>query len=418
MKKRLFIVFILGFSSGLPLAMLSSTLQAWYAASGMSLLLTGSLSLIGIPYAYRFLWGPVVDRYSLCSLGKRRSWILCMQLSLLIGFNFMAWLNPEQHPQLLACLALALACLSATQDIAIDAHRTEFLPLREHALGATVAVFGYRLALLLSGGVALIIAQHHGWMFTYRLMGGLLIVGMIAILCSDEPIHNKSPSYSVKESFIAPLKDLCLRPRFGVLVLFILCFKLGEAFTTTTSGIVMPFLIQGVGFSLETIGYVNKILGVSALLAGGLIAGIILFRCSLYNALWCFGILQALTNLLFLALAMVGHNVPLLSLAVFADNFAAGMGSTALVALFMRIVNKDFTGTQFSILVALSTIPRTFSGPIAASIQSWIGWTGLYQLSVILACTFIPFLFLLRKELAYHPKLGDTPKDAACPLVK
>lgn len=418
MNKRLFIVFLLGFSSGLPLAMLSSTLQAWYAASGMSLLITGSLSLMGIPYAYRFLWGPIVDRYSLCSLGKRRSWILCMQVSLLIGFNLMAWLSPEQHPQLLAVLALILACLSATQDIAIDAHRTEYLPFREHALGATLAVFGYRLALLLSGGVALILAQHYGWMFTYRFMGGLLILGMIAVFWSQEPMHNKVPVYGLKESFIAPLKDLCLRPRFSLLVLFIFCFKLGEAFTTTTSGIVMPFLIQGIGFSLETIGYVNKILGLTALLAGGLIAGIVLFRCSLYNALWCFGLLQALTNLLFLALAIVGHNVPLLSFAVFADNFAAGMGSTALVAFFMRVVNKDYTGTQFSILVALSTIPRTFSGPIAASIQARIGWIGLYQLSVILACTFIPFLFLIRKQFTDPPTPGCAQKEGSLQLVK
>ncbi len=145
MIKRLIIIFILGFSSGLPMALISSTLQAWYAFSGMSVLATGALSLISIPYTYRIFWGPILDRYSLGSLGKRRSWILAMQILLLVGFNLMAWLSPNTHPTLLAFLALLLACFSATQDVAIDAHRIEYLPLKEHGLGASLAVLGYRL---------------------------------------------------------------------------------------------------------------------------------------------------------------------------------------------------------------------------------------------------------------------------------
>jgi len=166
MNKRLFIVFILGFSSGLPMALISSTLQAWYAYSGMSVMTTGALSLISLPYAYRIFWGPILDRYSLCNLGKRRSWILAMQVLLLIGFNVMAWFTPEQYPKFLAFLALILACFSATQDVAIDAQRAEYLPISEHGLGASYAVFGYRLALLLSGGLALVMADQLGWPFT------------------------------------------------------------------------------------------------------------------------------------------------------------------------------------------------------------------------------------------------------------
>lgn len=180
MNKRLFVVFILGFSSGLPLALISSTLQAWYASSGMPLLLTGMLSLISIPYAYRTLWSPFLDNYSLGRLGRRRSWILAMQCLLLLGFNLMAWFTPEQHPNLLAFFALVLAFFSATQDIAIDAQRTEYLPARAQALGASLASTGYRIALFLSGGFALVIAQHFGWAFTYRLMGLLMIIGMMA----------------------------------------------------------------------------------------------------------------------------------------------------------------------------------------------------------------------------------------------
>ncbi len=398
MNKRLFIVFILGFSSGLPMALISSTLQAWYAYSGMSVLVTGTLSLISLPYAYRIFWAPILDRYSLFNLGKRRSWILAMQCLLLLGFNVMAWFNPEQYPKFLAFLALILACFSATQDIAIDAHRTEYLPTTEHALGASLAVFGYRVALLLSGGFALVMAQKLGWAFTYRLMGLLMSIGMLAIFFSKEPSTPIKEKINLTQSFIAPVKDLLARPGITCLLCFVFCYKLGEAFTTTTSGIVMPFLIQGIGFSLDTIGYVNKMLGVGSILLGGLIAGLLLTRYSLYRSLFFFGLLQALTNVLFVALAMVGKNIVLLSIAVFFDNFAAGMGSTALVALFMRLVNKQFTGTQFSILVALSTIPRIISGPVAASIQMAIGWVGLYQLSIIFALAFIPFLILIKEQ--------------------
>ena len=421
MNKRLLIVFILGFSSGLPMALISSTLQAWYASSGMSVILTGSLSLVSLPYTYRIFWGPVLDRYSLFNIGKRRSWILTMQFLLLLGFNLMAWLTPEQYPKLLAFLALILACFSATQDVAIDAHRAEYLPVSEHAIGATLAVFGYRAALLLSSGFALVLAKQFGWAFTYRVMGILMSAGMFAVFFSKEPTAEIKQHSNFFHSFIDPFKELLSRPKVIYLLCFIFCYKLGEAFTTTTSGIVMPFLIQGLGFSLDTIGYINKILGVGSILLGGLVAGLLLMRASLYQALFFFGLLQAVTNVFFVILAVTGKNVTLLAVAVFFDNFAAGMGSTALVALFMRLVNKQFTGTQFSILVALSTIPRVVSGPVAALIQMKIGWVGLYQLSILFALAFIPFLMMIKEQTkenrvdeGYSPKR----KPALCKVAK
>lgn len=398
MNTRLLIVFLLGFSSGIPLSLIGSTLQAWFADSGMSVLATGALSLVGLPYAWRFFWGPVLDRYGLGAMGKRRSWIFAMQVLLLAGFNAMAWLNPTSHPELMAALALLLAFCSATQDLAIDAHRTEYLLQREHALGASMAVFGYRLALLLSGGLALIMAQHLGWGWTYRFMGLTLSVGMLAVFVSKEPSVAMVEQVSFAKAYLAPIKELFSRAGIIPLLLFIFCFKLGEAFTTTTSGIVMPFLIQGLGFSLETIGYVNKILGMAAVLSGGLVAGLLLLHYSIYRSLLYFGLLQALTNVFFVVLAMSGKNTVILSLAVFFDNFAAGMGTTALVAFFMRLVDKRYTGTQFSILVAFSSLPRIVSGPVAAAIQMHIGWVGLYQLSVVCALLFIPFLMMITTE--------------------
>ncbi|MDP3704575.1 MAG: MFS transporter [Legionellaceae bacterium] len=399
MVKRFFIVFLLGFSSGLPLALVSSTLQAWFSEAGMSVLATGMLSLLGLPYVYRFMWAPILDRYSLLpGLGKRRSWIFVMQVLLCVGFNAMAWLSPRTSPMLMVALGFVLASFSATQDATIDAHRTEYLPAGEYGLGASLAIVGYRLALLAAGGLALIIAQYAGWVIAYRSMGCLMFLGMIAILWSPEP-SSPLPNYpSFASSCVAPVQNLFSQPEIIPFCFFILFYKLGEAFTTSTSGVVMPFLIQGIGFSLETIAYVNKILGVFAVISGGLIAGLVLLRCSLYRALLVFGLIQALTNALFVLLATVGKDVVIFSCAVVSDNFAAGMGSTALVALFMRFVDRRYTATQFSMLVALATLPRIFSGPIGALIQSWVGWVGLYQISFLLALGFIPFLLMLRQQ--------------------
>ncbi|RUR15474.1 AmpG family muropeptide MFS transporter [Legionella septentrionalis] len=396
MNKRLLIVFILGFSSGLPLSLLSSTLQAWFAEVGMSVLATGTLSLLGLPYLYRTIWGPFLDKYSILPMGKRRSWILTTQLLLLFGFNIMAWFSPDSTPMMLGVLAFVLACVGATQDMAIEAHRTEYLPPPEQGLGASVAVLGFRLALLLSGGVALVMAQQLGWASTYRIMGFLMLIGVIATIYSPEPSLDYHAQDMRFGGLAAPIKELMTRKNIIPLLFFIFFYKLAEAFTATTSGIVMPFLIQGIGFSLDWIGYINKICGIGAIVLGGLIAGVLLMRWSLYRALLVFGLLQALTNILFVALAIVGKNLVLFAVAVFFDNFAAGMGSTALVALLMRIVDRRFTATQFSLLASLSALPRIISGPFAAGLQSMFGWIGLYQLSVVFALGFLPFLLLIR----------------------
>lgn len=391
---RLVIVFLLGFSSGLPFSLITTTLQAWYAEQGVSLMTTGLLSLVGLPYLYRVFWGPFVDRYPLFSIGRRKSWILTTQVLLIVGFNILAWQNPEHYPHMMAAIALALAFISATQDIAVDAQRIEYLPASFHGLAASAAVFGYRLALMIAGGLSLVMAHRFGWTVTYRLMSLLMAIGVIATLCSQEPeIIITSEKTNLKASFLEPIKELWVRPGFVALVLFILFFKLGEAFTSTSSGIMMPFLIQGLGFSLDAIGYINKILGVAAILCGSCAAGFLLIRWSLFKSLLFFGLCQALANILFIVLAMTGKNLMLFALAAVCDNFAAGMSSTALVAFFMRMVNQRFTATQFSLLVGIASIPRVFSGPLAVLLQSHLGWVGLYQCAFFLSLCFIPLLF-------------------------
>ena len=396
MFKKFLVIFLLGFSSGLPLALVTSTLQAWFAESAMSVFVTGSLSLVGLPYVYRFLLAPLLDRFSLSRLGKRRSWLLILQSCLLLGLNAMAWLSPAQTPMVMFFLAMFLALCSASQDSVIDAHRIEYLSDNEQGLGASLADVGYRLALLLSGGIGLIMAAHWGFTVVYRWAGALMTVGMLTTYLSREPFQAVTQVLSFSESFVIPFQQIGQRPLWLCFLCFIFFYKLGEAFTASTSGIVMPFFIQGLGFSLETIGIVNKIVGTVAVVFGGVVAGFVLLRYQIYRILWFFGILQVLANGLFVFLAIKGQNIHLLSTAVVMDNLAAGMGSTALVALLMRWVDRRFTATQFSLLVSVAMLPRTLSGWIAGSVQPLLGWVGLYELSVILALLFAPFLWQMR----------------------
>lgn len=412
MIKKLFIVLLLGFSSGIPLSLVSSTLQAWFADAGLSIWITSSLSLVSLPYLFRFLWAPFLDRYRILALGRRRGWIFGMQILLVLGLHAMTWFTPQASPWAMATLSFVLAIFSATQDAAIDAQRVEYLPSDYYGLGASLASTGYRMGMLLSGGVALVIAQSYGWIIAYRVMTVGLIIGMVAILWSTEPKKSVSKS-DIVTTYKDALQDLLERPDVLFLLFFILFYKLGEVFTTSVSGIVMPFLIQGLGFSLATIGYVNKIWGAVALVVGGIVGGTVMLRISLYQALFWFGLLRAITNALFILLAIVGKNLFLFSIAVMSDNFAAGMGSTALVALIMSVVNQKFTATQFSILVCIAGVPRVFSGPIGAFLQSHYGWVGLYIIAFLLSLGFIPFLQRVRGQPCFQVKKHTHNKSRA-----
>ncbi len=393
--KKLAVVFAQGFSSGLPFALLGSTLQAWYSTANTSVLIIGFLGLINIPYTFRFFWGPLFDKYNLFGFGRRRGWLCLIQASLMVGLFLLSYLNPINHPMLVGVFAFVLAIIAASQDAVIDAHRAEYLIKSLHGLGASIASTAYRLAILLSGSVALIMAEFFGWRFTYQVLSLFMLVGLCATLLSKEPM-----GYPVTEglsrAFANAINELRQRDKIVYLLAFIFFYKFAEAFTSITSPIMQPFLLQDLHFSLATIGYISKGLGIIATVAGGLVAGVVLMRWNLYRALMVFGIIQAATNVTYIALAWVGHNLTLLTVCVVTDNFANGLGTTALVALFMRIVDKRFTATQFSLFVAFSSIPRVICGPFGAFIQIQFGWLAVFTLSFFIALLYIPFLKQIR----------------------
>ncbi len=381
MKRRFFVLFLLGFSSGLPLCLIGTTLQAWFSVDSMSILAVSMLGLLGQPYMFKFLWSPWMDRFTIGNSERRRGWIYLLQTILIFLLLLLSFLTPEEHPLWMAGIALLTAFCSSSQDTVIDAYRTEMLPVNERGLGTAFAVAGYRAAILISGGLALVTAQYWGWQLTYQLMAGLLFIGVIGnyfapklekiCLSSDSQIEEKI-------NLRTALKEFFRQKMAWQFVIFIFLYKLGESFTSTSSSLTIPFFIQGLHFDLATVGVVNKMGGIVAAVSGGLIAGLLLLRLSLFRALLLFGVGQAFSVLVFLALAFTGQNLSLLITAVIIDNLVSGMSTTALLALMMGLCDHRFTATHFAFLSAIAAFPRIIAGPIGGVLQNMMGWKGLY----------------------------------------
>lgn len=402
MGRHFFLVFLLGFISGLPFSLLGSTLAAWFSSEGVSIINIGFISLIQQPYVFKFLWAPLLDIPLFKFIDRRRGWILLCQLLLSIGIAILSFCDPQTSATKIAFLALCLAFISATQDIAIDAFRAEILTPNERGLGATIAIFSYRAATLVSGALALIVADYYGWQVTFLWLSFLIIPCCLFLYFFKENVspQNKVEKKLQKFHLWQGVRQLVATQNGLKIIAFILLFKLGEAFTSTSSILIMPFLLQGLGFSLSTIGVVGKGVGIIATLIGSLMAGILLLRMSLYRSLLIFATLQILMNILFVILSVVGKNLALLTICIFSENLVAGMGMTALIAFMMGVCNKQYTATQLALLTAISALPRTFSGPIGATIQSYIGWSNLFILSVLLAIPVLIVLQGLKKVIA------------------
>ncbi|WP_235914867.1 AmpG family muropeptide MFS transporter [Pelistega ratti] len=382
---------LLGIASGLPLALTGGTLQAWATVSDVSLKQIGFLTLVGMAYTFKFLWAPFIDRYVPPLFGRRKGWMILTQILLGIVLIGMGLLNPQQNLIWLALLATIVAFLSATQDIAFDAYSTEVLDKEERASGAAIRTLGYRIGMIVSGGLAMVIAERWlGWGGMYMLMGCFMFVFAFVSMLSPDTKYNQAPR-TLEEAFIVPFKEFFSRPEAWAILLLIILYKLGDAFASALS---TTFLIRGAGFSAETVGWVNKILAVIATIVGALFGGAILSKLGLYRALMLFGILQALSNLAYWLVAVIPQNLPVMAFAIGFENLCGGMGTAAFVALIMGLCNIKYTATQFALLSALSTVGRVFlAGPLTPPIVNTMGWANFFLLTVLIA---IPGLVLLR----------------------
>lgn len=391
------ILLLLGFASGLPLALTSGTLQAWMTVDNLDLKTIGIFSLVGQAYVFKFLWSPMMDRYTPSFLGRRRGWLILTQLLLVVAIFAMGFMDPARDLFWLASLAVLIAFASASQDIVFDAYKTDLLSAQERGNGAAVSVLGYRLAMLVSGGLALWLADRYlGWQHTYWLMAVLMLIGVAATLFAPEPdIHQPAPA-TLERAVVAPLKDFFGRNNAWLILLLIVMYKLGDAFAGSLS---TTFLIRGVGFDAGEVGLVNKTLGLLATIFGALLGGVLMQRLSLFRALMLFGILQGISNAGYWILAITDKHLYSMGTAIFFENLCGGMGTAAFVALLMALCNKSFSATQFALLSALSAVGRVYVGPIAGWFVEAHGWPTFYLFSIIASVPGLLLLALCRQSL-------------------
>jgi PAT family beta-lactamase induction signal transducer AmpG len=392
--RRAAITLLMGFSSGLPLLAIGSTLQAWMTDAKVDLTVIGVFSLVGLPYTLKFLWAPAMDRFVPPFLGRRRGWMLISQGCLAASFALLAAGQPAAHPVVFAGMAVLIAFFSATQDIAIDAFRREWLPESELALGSSLVIVGYRVGMLASGALALYLADHVPWRTVYLLLAATCGVGALTTLWADEPAVG-APPRTLSEAVIQPLGEFFRRPGAVTILGFVLTYTLG---VMMASAMTTPCFLA-LGFEKTDIAAIAKTFGLGALIAGGVVGGAIATRTGTHRALWLFGVLQALTILLPAWLAATGKDYPLLMASMTGEMFAAGMGSAALVAFMAGQTDVRYTATQYALLSSLAGIPRVILAAPTGWIAGHLGWVGYF---VACSALSVPGLMLLTVVAPWH----------------
>ena len=389
-SRRMLVAFIMGFAAGLPLLLTIGVLQAWMKDAGVDLTVIGLMNLVQIPYTWKFIWAPLLDRYTLPLLGRRKGWLLIAQLALIAAIAGLGLTDPQRSFGLMALAACLVAFFSATQDIVIDAYRREDLPDNELGLGSSLYIYGYRLGMLLAGGGGLIMADHMPFAHVYGIMALCLLPCLITTWLTPEPPMVAGTPTTIKEAVVAPLVEYFQRPEALWMLAFILFYKVGD---TMASAISTPFYLD-LGFTKSEIGAVVKLFGFWATIAGAGIGGITILRLGISRCLWIFGILQALSTACFAVLARMGEHLPTLAGVIAFENFSSGMGTSAFVAFMASITNKKFTATQYALLSSLMGMPRVFASAPTGFMAKHMGWEGFFIFCTLIA---IPGMLMLMK---------------------
>lgn len=402
----------LGFASGLPLLLTFSTLSAWLAEAGVSRAAIGAFALVGTPYAFKFVWSPVIDRLPPpIPVGRRRGWGITIEIALIAATLALGRCNPHQDGLvMMGALALLVAFLSASQDIVIDAYRVEILTQDQQGPGAGMIQTGYRIAMLASGAGALVIAARAGWFAAYATMAVLLSVGMLVFIFGPEPSVASEPAHahtSRREAFeewlatsvIGPFADFMRRPRWLLILLFVVGYKLGEAM----AGVMAMPLYISLGFSLDEIAAVSKLFGFFATITGALVGGVLTARMGVVRALLLCGLLQSIGNLFYVLQAVGGHHVGYLALCVGAENLTGAMAGAALIAYLSDLCSPAFTATQYALLSSLSAVGRTMIASSGGVLAEHLGWVRFFLLSTVVT---LPALALLL-YIARHGGVGQ-----------
>jgi PAT family beta-lactamase induction signal transducer AmpG len=398
LNKRMLICVFTGFTSGLPLFLLIQLVPAWLRTEGVGLAEIGFFALIGFPYTWKFLWSPVMDRFTLPFLGHRRGWMLVTQLLLLVSIGVMGFIKPDLQLWTVAYLSAAVAFFSASQDIVLDAYRRELLPDIELGLGNAIHVQTYRLAGLVPGSLALILSDHLPWSMVFGVVAMFMFVGIILTLVIDEAITEPTPPQTMRDAVVEPFREFL--GRRGVqgaawILAFLFFYKLGDSMATALQ---TPFFID-MGFSNTQIGSVAKFAALIASIFGGLFGGVVMIKLGINRALWIFGVVQVVSILGFALLSVVGDNLWMLGVANAFEYLGVGLGTAAFVAFIARTTNPAFAATQFALFTALTAVPRTLANSVTGVIVEQTGWTNFFLLCTALA---IPGMLLLLKVAPWN----------------
>jgi len=397
-NRRIGVILLLGFSSGLPLALTGKTLQGWMTVENVDLTTIGIFTLVSFPYTWKFLWAPFLDRYVPPLFGRRRGWMLITQLGLIVSFCAMGLTSPVNATLMMAMLAVMVVTLSATQDIAIDAYRTDILHASERGIGAALFVGAYRLAMLTSGALVFVIAPYIGWGNCYLIMAALMSIGVIGALFGAEADNGEHQPRSLADAVMHPFIDFMSRPMAAWFLLLIVLYKIGDAFAGTLS---TTFLIRVLELDVQFIGIVDKGMGLAVSILGGIYGGVLMFRLGLYRSLMLFGVLQAVTNIGYWVLAISDQSLTLTALVIALENIAGGMGTAAFVALLMSLCNIKYSATQFALLSALAALGRVYLGPMAGYLldNEILDWAGFFILTTIAALPGLLLLWLMKRQI-------------------
>jgi len=407
--KRVLAITFLGISSGFPLGILGDPLTAWLQESGLSKTSIGLFALVGLPYAFKFLWAPAFDRFRIpvvtAALGRRRGWVLVSQIALLGCVLSLGFVELPGDIFLAALVTLGVAFTSASQDIVIDAYRVEILEERQLGAGAATVVFGYRLGQVGAGAMGLLVAAAYGWMIAFAVMAAIAVVGIVTILLNPEPRGNTPPRseetmlQGLKVSVVAPLADFFSRPGWLLILGVIVFYKLGDA---VLSVMQTPFFLE-LEFTKPEIAGIKKGVGFAAIIAGGFIGGALVAGLGILRSLLICGVLQALSNLVFVYQALAGHDLTALTITVASENLATGMGSTAFVAYLSSLCNQAYTATQYALLTSVMGGARTFLSASAGWFADQMDWVSFFVLTTVAA---LPGLLLIWLLMRRYPARG------------
>lgn len=387
------ILLALGFSSGLPLLLTGGTLKTWLAREQVDISTIGYFSWVGMAYSLKFIWAPLLDRFSFFGFGRRRAWMLLSQILLAVGLLFLSQLNPQTSLALMAALAVIIAFFSATQDIAIDAYRREYCRDEELGLGSTMGIYGYRLAMLLSGGIGIGLVSPDSWGISwsqlYVLMAICMSVGILTTWLAPEPdTDSNARPRTLWLAVVDPFREFLTREGALTVLIFVFLFKLGDALS---GAMLNPFYVQ-MGYSNADIGLIAKTFGLASSLAGLFLGGVIILKLGIYRSLWVFGILQALSTACFALITYTGPEKWSLAVAVIFEDVSSGMGTAAFVAFIASVCNRRYTATQFAILSSVAGLGRNFFSGFTGDLVKALDWAPFFYTCALIA---VPGLLML-----------------------